>query len=271
MAEGPATQTAVEATKTTTSPGGGASAALPAVRPVEAPLLAGAEKLLGDKTHFGVSVLVTSDGWPSTLMIPDVGGIGAGSPVYITKPIRIEGKNLKAFFIAKGINLPDQLGGKPKGTGKGYLVNSAAGYKKGDTQVDVDTGTGTILKDDKISFAYVPGTYTVVSAVGADPITQISFGPGLEDDVADNAAVTVQPQGGLIEDTTISCEAFYFTTNGPLLMMFALRFNRGLIESLTNDPALGALFDVKGASVRILRCKPEAFDTLKDYVAALTS
>ena len=271
MADAPATQTAVDTTKTT-SPGGAGPSAQPAVRPVEVPVLAGAEKLLGDRTHFGVSVLVTSDGWPSTLMIPDVGGIASGSPVYITKPIRIEGKNLKAFFIAKKIDLPAPLGGTPKGTGKDYLINNAAGYKKGDTQVAVDTGQGTIVKDDKISFAYVPGTYTVVSAVeAAGKISSITFGPGLEDDVADNAAVTVQPQGGLIEDTTISCEAFYFTTNGPLLMMFALRFNRGMIESLTNDPALGALFDVKGASVRILRCKPEAFDTLKDYVAALTS
>lgn len=157
------------------------------VKPPDSPVLSGADKFLDGQTHFGVSVLVTSDGKPSTLMIPDVTGVAAGtSPVYITKPIRIDGKNLKAYFVDKGLTLPDAL-------------------------------------------------------------------------------------ASLIDDTKISCEAFYFTKTGPMLMMFALKFDQGLIKTLTGDEALGKLFDVQGASVRILRCPANAFSVLQQYVAELSA
>jgi hypothetical protein len=147
-------------------------------------VLSGAEKLLDGETHTGVAVLVTSDGKPSTLMIPDVTKVVDGAPVYITKPIRINGKNLKAFLAKKNVKLPDE-------------------------------------------------------------VTR------------------------LIEDTTISCEAFYYANNGPLLMVFAIKFEEGLIGSLTGEPELGALFDIQGASVRVLRCPQTSFDVLKQYAAGL--
>jgi hypothetical protein len=50
-----------------------------------------------------------------------------------------------------------------------------------------------------------------------------------------------------------------------------LKFDKGLIASLTKDEDLGALFDVKGASVRLLRCSESSFDVLKNYAAALES
>jgi hypothetical protein len=127
-------------------------------------------------------------------MIPDVTKISTGAPVYITKPIRIDGKNLKEFLNAKKIALPAAIGGD--GTDK---------------------------------------------------------------------------NPGLIANLKISCEAFYFTTDGPLLMMFALTVQDGLIKSLTGDEALGKLFDVQGASVRILRCPASSYSVLQDYVAELTA
>lgn len=149
-------------------------------------VLSGADKLLDGQTHTGVAVLVTSDGNPSTLMIPDVTGISKGQPVYITNPIRINGKNLKAFLANKKIDLP-------------------------------------------------------------------------------------KPVSDLIEDTQISCEAFYWTQNGPLLMMFALKFDEGLIGTLTGDADLGKLFDIQGAAVRVLRCPQSSFDVLKKYAAGLSA
>lgn len=149
-------------------------------------VLSGAEKLLDGQTHTGVAVLVTSDGQPSTLMIPDVTGISKGQPVYITKPIRINGKNLKAFLANKKVDLP-------------------------------------------------------------------------------------KPVSDLIEDTSISCEAFYWTKDGPLLMMFALKFDEGLIGTLTGDADLGKLFDIQGAAVRVIRCPPSSFDVLKKYAAGLAA
>jgi hypothetical protein len=138
------------------------------------------------QTHTGVAVLVTSDGNPSTLMIPDVTRISEGQPVYITKPIRIDGANLKTFLTKKGVNLDAK-----------------------------------VVK--------------------------------------------------LIEDTKISCEAFYWTKDGPLLMMFALKFDKGLIETLTGDADLGNLFDIQGAAVRVFRCPKSSFDVLKQYAAGLTA
>lgn len=147
-------------------------------------VISGAEKQLDGKTHAGIAVMVSSDGQPSTLMIPDVAGVKDGEPVYITKPIRISGEHLKKFLAKKGVDLPEAV-------------------------------------------------------------------------------------SNLIEDTKISCEAFYYTKDGPMLLMFALKFEEGLIASLTGDKDLGDLFDVKGASVRLLRCEENAFDVLKQYAAML--
>jgi hypothetical protein len=75
------------------------------------------------------------------------------------------------------------------GTGAGYLINNGAGYAPGATTVVVDTGTGTILVGDIVTFAGHAQTYVVTSALAAN---QFSFYPGLQAAVADNAAVTLK-------------------------------------------------------------------------------
>ena len=158
---------------------------VPAVQ-AQSPVLSGAEKYADGQVHAGIAVLVTSDGKPSTLMIPDVTKVkDGGGPIYITKPIRITGKNLKGFLTAKKITLPKEV-------------------------------------------------------------------------------------SDLIEDSSISCEAFYFTTSGPLLMMFQLKFDQGLIKTLTKDDDLANLFDIQGASVRVFRCAKESFPVLEQYAAELS-
>ena len=52
-------------------------------------------------------------------------------------------------------------------------------------------------------------------------------------------------------------------------MMFDLQLKEGLIKTLTNDEDLGNLFDITGASVRLLRCKEEDFPKLQAYAAQL--
>ena len=74
----------------------------------------------------------------------------------------------------------------------------------------------------------------------------------------------------LLNDAQLSCDAFYFTANdGPLLMMFQVRFTKGLIASLTGDKDIGELFDIKGAAVRVFRSKQEDFAALQHYAAEL--
>jgi hypothetical protein len=75
---------------------------------------------------------------------------------------------------------------------------------------------------------------------------------------------------GLLNDTTLSCDALYIkTNNGPLLMMFQVQFTKGLIASLTNDPDIGDLFDITGVAVRVFRCSKENFPVLQNYAAEL--
>ena len=79
------------------------------------------------------------------------------------------------------------------------------------------------------------------------------------------------PVANLVEDTSISCEAFYYTKSGPLIMMFALKFDKGLLTSLVGDD-LGALFDIKGAAVRVLRCPDkDSLAALQKYAADLSA
>jgi hypothetical protein len=105
-----------------------------------------------------------------------------------------------------------------------------------------------------------------------------------------------------LNTTSISCDAFYFSKNeraltdtektawleehkaeadkdtkvttikvddGALLMMFELKFEDGLISALTDDKDLGQLFDITGASLRVLRCRDSSKKILEEYVALL--
>lgn len=72
------------------------------------------------------------------------------------------------------------------GTGSGYLINGAlsAGVKS----ATVDTGTGTLLEGDIVTFAGHTQSYTLTSALSANVF---AFEPALVSAVADNAAVTL--------------------------------------------------------------------------------
>lgn len=75
------------------------------------------------------------------------------------------------------------------GTGAGYLVNNIAGYAVGDTTIAADTGAGTILAGDVITFAGDTNKYVVATALAAGSLTLAK--PGLQKALADNAAITV--------------------------------------------------------------------------------
>lgn len=82
-----------------------------------------------------------------------------------------------------------QVQNHAKGTGAGYLVNNVAGYAVGDTAITVDTGAGTILAGDVITFAGDANKYVVEKALAANVVTIAA--PGLRAAVVDNTAVTV--------------------------------------------------------------------------------
>jgi hypothetical protein len=88
-----------------------------------------------------------------------------------------------------------------------------------------------------------------------------------------NKGVTLpEALSNLLKDTSIACNAFYFTANnGPLLMMFNLQFNKGLIASLTGDKDIGELFDIEGVAVRVFRCAEDKFPALQKYAEELSA
>lgn len=86
-----------------------------------------------------------------------------------------------------------------KGTGTGYLVNNSGGYPTGTTTISLDTGTGTILAGDVVTFSGSPGNrYTVATALSGGTITLTEYGGGLTVAVADNEAVTVSSDKGTL-------------------------------------------------------------------------
>jgi hypothetical protein len=88
-----------------------------------------------------------------------------------------------------GIRESAQVKAHTAGTGTGYLLNDASSALK-DTLIAVDTGSGTVLAGDVVTFAGDSvNKYVVNSALAAG---SFSIGtPGLRVALADNAAVTV--------------------------------------------------------------------------------
>ena len=92
----------------------------------------------------------------------------------------------------QGISLREsaQVQSHTKGTGTGYLVNEVAGYAVGDTDIILDTGSGTVVAGDIVTFTGDTNKYVVVAGVGA-PGTITIGGPGLRQTLANNVAMTI--------------------------------------------------------------------------------
>jgi hypothetical protein len=79
-----------------------------------------------------------------------------------------------------------------KGTGAGYLVDLGAGYAVGTTTIHVDTGTGTILAGDVVTFAGDTNKYIVTTGFAGDGDGDIVIAaPGLRQTLADGVAMTI--------------------------------------------------------------------------------
>ena len=75
------------------------------------------------------------------------------------------------------------------GTGASYLVNNVSGYAIGSTTIAVDTGSGTVLAGDIVTFAGDTNKYVVATALSGGSL--VLAAPGLRKTLADNVAMTV--------------------------------------------------------------------------------
>lgn len=100
-----------------------------------------------------------------------------------------------------------------KGTGTSYLVNNVAGYAVGATAIATDTGTGTLLAGDVVTFTGDANKYVVASALSSGSFTLAA--PGLRQALADNTAITVG--NNYAANMVFSRSAIVLATRAPAL------------------------------------------------------
>lgn len=124
-----------------------------------------------------------------------------------------------------------------KGTGTSYQVNNGAGYNEGDTIIAVDSGTGTILAGDVITFAGDTNKYVVASAITGGSV--VISEPGLRQDTSDNTAITVG--NNYAANMAFSRSAIALATRAP-----ALPEEGDMADDRTmiTDPVSGLSFEV---------------------------
>lgn len=96
------------------------------------------------------------------------------------------------FLPQMGFNIRESAGISTvtKGTGASYLINMGSGLAVGGTAVTVDTGSGTILAGDIVTFAGTTAHKYVVTSALASNVFSIGS-PGARVLEADNDAITV--------------------------------------------------------------------------------
>lgn len=128
-----------------------------------------------------------------------------------------------------------------KGTGTGYLVNSA-GLTIGSTTIPADTGTGTVLAGDVVTFAGDANKYVVATALAAGSFTINS--PGLRTVVADNTAITVG--NSYTPSVAFHRSGLLVATRTPAVPMDANGAAMDMADDRTivADPASGIAFEI---------------------------
>ena len=130
-----------------------------------------------------------------------------------------------------------QIGTVTKGTGASYLVNNASGYAVGDTAITLDTGSGTILAGDVITFAGDTNKYVVKTALTSNVVTIAA--PGLRATLADNTAVTVG--NNFTPNVGFSRNAVVLATRLPAIPMEG---DMAIDREVVTDPRSGLSFEV---------------------------
>lgn len=128
-----------------------------------------------------------------------------------------------------------QINSHTKGTGTSYLTNGT--FSEGDTTISIDTGSGTVLAGDIVTFAGDSNKYVVATALSGGNI--VIAAPGLKAALADGVAMTVGDD--YVANAAFSRSAFVLATRVPAR---PVEGDRAEDVTIIQDPRSGLAFEV---------------------------
>lgn len=123
-----------------------------------------------------------------------------------------------------------------KGTGASFVSNGT--FAEGETVIDIDGGTGTVLAGDVITFAGDANKYVVASALSGGSVTIAA--PGLQAALADGVAMTVG--GTYTANMAFDKNAIQLVTRAPALPNGT---DQAADSMMLTDPRSGLTFEVR--------------------------
>lgn len=134
----------------------------------------------------------------TTLVINTAAGVKLRNLAQLQKANEAGGTDLLrqgTLLDLQGLMLKESAGvaSHTAGTGASYDVDLVAGYDAGDTAIHVDTGTGTLLQGDIITFSSdTSKKYVVGTGFAGDGDSDLVINSGLLAAVADNEDMAIQ-------------------------------------------------------------------------------
>lgn len=123
-------------------------------------------------------------------------------------------RGILGSIMDMAIHKTAQIQNPAVGGGTGYLVNNAGQYPVGTTTITLDTGSGTVLAGDIVTFAGDTNKYVVATGCTAAGDIVIAA-PGLMETLVDNAAMTIVAQSE--RNLGFAKNALHLTTRHPAM------------------------------------------------------
>lgn len=130
-----------------------------------------------------------------------------------------------------------QIKAHTKGTGASYQSNNASGYASGASTIALDTGTGTVLAGDVVTFTGDTNKYVVGTALSGGSMALNK--PGLRQTLADNIAMAVG--NSYAANMAFARSAIVLATRAPALPDEG---DSAVDRFMLTDPRSGLTFEV---------------------------